>query len=198
MKFVGLTGGIASGKSTVAKLFAQIGAAVIDADQVSREVCNPGKPAIEEIRREFGNHVIDGRGGLDRVAMREEVFHDKARLKTLESILHPKIYEEIARWGARSLEEGKNLAIIEATLLIESPPPAPLDALIVVTCEKAVRLERAKNRDGLSEEEILRVMENQMTDKQRLPYADFVIQNDRDLDQTRKQVEDVYQKLVGD
>ena len=195
MKLVGLTGGIASGKSTVGKLFEKLGAPVIDADQVSRDVCMPGQPAIEDIRKTFGDKVIDEKGALDRLAIRNVVFDDKEKLKKLESIVHPRIYEAIAMWLQRCMEQGHQAAIMEATLIIESPPPTPLDALIVVVCDQDVRISRAMARDGFEKAHIRQVMANQLTDNERLAHADFVIKNDGTLEQTKQQVGQVWLAL---
>ena len=198
MKLVGLTGGIASGKSTVARMFAELGADVIDADQVSRTVCEPGRPAIERVRSEFGSSVINEEGGLDRQAMRSVVFDDSVKLKKLEAILHPLIYEEIADWLRDCVEKGARLAVIEATLIIESPPPVPLDALIVVTCKENTRIERIKNRDGFNEKHIRQVLQNQLSDAERVKHADYVIPNDGTMDQTLQKVEEVWSALTYD
>lgn len=198
MKLVGLTGGIASGKSTVAKLFTQLGAKVIDADQVSRDICEPGRPAIEILRDEFSDSVIDQNGGLDRIAMREIVFNDREKLRKLESILHPLIYQEIATWLAGCVESGAKVAIMEATLIIEAPPPVPLDCLIVVTCKESTRIQRIKNRDGFDEEHIRKVMANQLHDSERVKHADYVIENDGDLEETREKVIAVWNDLISE
>ena len=195
MKLVGLTGGIASGKSTVAKLFAELGAKVIDADQVSRDVCEPGCPAIEKLREEFGDTVIDEKGGLDRDVMRKIVFNDREKLKKLESILHPLIYQEIAAWLSGCIENGEKVAFMEATLLIEAPPPVPMDSMIVVTCDEKTRIERVKNRDGFDEVHILKVMTNQLPDIERVKHADYIIENDGPLSDTRKKVAAVWNDL---
>jgi dephospho-CoA kinase len=198
LKLVGLTGGIASGKSTVAKLFAKLGAQVIDADQVSKDVCRPGRPAIDAIRAEFGDAVIDKNGGLDREAIREVVFSDTQKLKNLEAIVHPFIYQEIGEWMQRSIAMGADVAVIEATLIIESPPPVPLHALVVVSCDEKIRIARIKNRDGFNETQIQNVLDNQMTDLQRESHADFIIRNEGDLELTTRKVQQVMDALVSD
>lgn len=197
MKVVGLTGGIASGKSSVAKMFEELGAAVIDADQVSREICTPGGRAIEPIREEFGDGVIDNAGALDRAAMRRIVFSDREKLRKLESILHPLIYQEIGNWLYQQKEKGASVAIIEATLLIEAPPPTPTEALIVVICDVDTRIQRVKARDRFDEAHIRQVLANQMGDEERIKHADFVIENNGSLEQTKRSVNEVWKILTS-
>ena len=198
MKVVGLTGGIASGKSTVTKLFSEVGADVIDADAVSKELTAPGGAAVEDIRKEFGDEVIDGQGGLDRMKMREIVFVDKDKLRKLESILHPLVFKTIFERVADYSEKGAKGVILDIPLLIESNFPMPLDAIIVVTCDLKVRINRVKARDGFDEEEVRRVMANQMTDKEKIKHADYVIENDGDLETTRDKVLQVWTELTSD
>jgi dephospho-CoA kinase len=195
LKIIGLTGGIASGKSSVAKMFEKLGAAVIDADQVSREVSAPGGPAIGPIRAAFGDSVIDPSGALDREAMRQIVFDDRKKLDTLELILHPLIYQQIGNRLFMQKEAGTPVAIIEATLLIEAPPPVPPEALIVVACDVETRIQRVKQRDGFDEAHIRQVLANQSTDEERIKHADYVIQNDGSLEETVKRVEEVWSEL---
>ena len=197
MKVVGLTGGSASGKSSVAKMFAELGAAVIDADQVSREICMPGGTAIKPIREEFGDGVIDEAGALDRTAMRRIVFSDREKLTKLESILHPLIYQEIGNWLYRQKEKGVSVAIIEATLLIEAPPPTPPEALIVVVCDVETRIQRVKRRDSFDEDHIRQVLANQSTDEERIRHADYVIENNGSIEQTKKRVKEVWKILTS-
>lgn len=197
MKLVGLTGGIASGKSTVARMFTDLGVDVIDADRVSREICAPGQVAIDPIRQAFGDTVLDEQGGLDRLAMRDIVFSDPEKLHLLESIIHPLIYSHIGNWLRDRLASGSTCAILEATLIIEAPPPVPLDALIVVLCDENTRIERVKMRDGFDEQHIRSVLNNQMTDQQRLQHADYVIVNDGSEKETRRRVVDVWKELCS-
>ena len=197
-KLVGLTGGIASGKSMVARMFGELGAAVIDTDQVSRDVCNAGTPCIDEIRQAFGDAVIAPDGALDRQAMRAVVFGDREKLKQLESIVHPHIYLAIGTWMQNAMQRGDRIAIIEATLIIESPPPVPLDKLIVVTCDETVRIERTKKRDGFDEAHIRQVMSNQLSDAEREPHADYLIRNDGTMEQTRERVKEVWKQMLAD
>ena len=197
MKLVGLTGGIGSGKSTVVKMFAQLGADVIDADQVSRDICAPKGPAIDAIVREFGEGVLDEQGGMNRQAMRKIVFSDRDKLQVLEMITHPLIWARVGEWLRDCLAKGAPAAIIEATQLIESPPPVKIDAMVVVTCNEQMRIERVKQRDGFNEEHIRQVMKNQMTDHQRLKYADYEIANNGSLEQTFARVTEVWNRLIS-
>ena len=195
---IGLTGGIASGKSTVADLFAELGVPIIDTDLIAREVVEPGRPALDEIRETFGPSAIDADGRLDRNAMRAIVFADDAKRRTLEGILHPRIRAEAARQAA--LATGP-YHIVVVPLLAESPMRAEMDRILVVDCSVATQLERLLARDAGSRDQAERMIAAQATREERLAIADDVIENDGDLADTRRQVADLhahYLSLVDD
>ena len=183
---IGLTGGIASGKSTVADLFADLGAAIIDTDVIAREVVEPGQPALEEVREAFGDAVIDKKNGqLDRTAMRRIVFADDSARGRLESILHPRIREEAIRQAAIA---GGPYQLLVVPLLVESPLKEQVDRILVVDCSEETQIERLLARDADSEEQARRILAAQASREQRLAIADDVIRNDADLDFTEFQV----------
>jgi len=182
---IGLTGGIASGKSTVANLFAELGAAIIDTDVIAREVVEPGRPALEEIRAAFGDSVIDSDGRLERSEMRKIVFADDEARKRLEGILHPEIREETMRQATAA---GGEYQLIVVPLLIESPLRYQVDRILVVDCSEQTQIERLLARDTETEEQARRILAAQVSRDERLAAADDVIQNDGDLDYTRQQV----------
>lgn len=190
---VGLTGGIASGKSLVADLFAARGVPVIDTDVIAREVVEPGQPALAEIAREFGNEVIDAEGRLDRRKLRDLVFRDDKRRKTLEQILHPRI-REVAEERARTA--GGAYQVIVVPLLAESPMRASMDRILVVDCSEQTQLERLQRRDSESEAQARRMIAAQATRGERLAIADDVIDNDGSLEQTERQVERLHRKYL--
>lgn len=183
---VGLTGGIASGKSTVAAMFAELGVAVIDTDVIAREVVEPGQPALDEIRHEFGDPVIDEDGRLDRAAMRAIVFaDDDARLR-LERILHPRI-------SAAALEQadaaGGEYQLIVVPLLVGSALLDRIDRVLVVDCDEDEQIRRLIRRDGESEGQARRMLAAQSSREERLAIADDVIHNDGNIDETLEQVQ---------
>lgn len=194
---IGLTGGIASGKSTVAELFAGKGVPVIDTDVIAREVVEPGKPALDEIREAFGEAVIRDDGTLDRAAMRRIVFEDPAKRARLESILHPRIRDETF---AHAAEENGDYLVIVVPLMVESPMRDRMDRILVVDVPEATQLERLLARDAESPEQARRMMAAQAGRDERLAIADDVIDNGGSLEATRQQVDALharYRELAG-
>jgi len=182
---VGLTGGIASGKTTVADMFAELGAVVIDTDIIAHEVVAPGQPALEEIRQAFGESVFAGDGSLSRTAMRTLVFADDDARRRLEEIVHPRIQEEIYR---QSDQAGGDYQLIVIPLLVESSLKSYVDRILVVDCDEATQINRLLERDAESRDQAQRMLAAQASRESRLEIADDVIHNDRDLAQTRSQV----------
>ena len=182
---IGLTGGIASGKSTVADLFGELGAALIDTDVIAREVVKLGSAALEEIREEFGAGVIAADGTLDRAAMRQIVFADDDRRQALENILHPKIRSETLRQAAAA--DGA-YQIIVVPLLVESPMKSYVDRILVVDCTPAEQLSRLLSRDAENEQQARRMIAAQASREERLAIADDVIDNSGSLESTRRSV----------
>lgn len=191
---VGLTGGIASGKSTVADMFADLGAAIIDTDVISRSVVEPGQPALDEIRETIGPDVIQEDGTLDRRALRELVFADEPLRKQLEAILHPRIRDETFR---QSFEAGGRYQIIVVPLLTESPLRDYVDRILVVDCDEEIQLQRLLDRDAESEDQARRILAAQASRADRLAIADDVIRNDGDLSATRDQVARLHDFYLG-
>jgi dephospho-CoA kinase len=182
---IGLTGGIASGKSTVADMFADLGVPVIDTDVIARDVVRPGQPALEEIREAFGAGVIAADGTLDRSAMRAIVFGDDAARRRLEAILHPKI-REITREQAEAA--GGAYQVIVVPLLVESSLRAFVDRVLVVDCDEEIQVARLLERDTESEQQARKILAAQSTRDERLAIADDVIENEGSLEDTREQV----------
>jgi dephospho-CoA kinase len=192
---IGLTGGIASGKSTVADMFADLGVPVIDTDLIARDVVAPGQPALQEIRDAFGAGVIAEDGSLDRPAMRTLVFGDDAARRRLEAILHPRI-------GAATREQadaaGGPYQIIVVPLLLESSLRAFVDRVLVVDCEEDTQVERLLSRDAESESQARRILAAQASRAERLAIADDVIANEGDLDDTREQVRRLHRRYLDE
>lgn len=176
---VGLTGGIGSGKSTVAQVLADCGAAVIDSDAISRLVTAPGGVAIDLIARQFGAQFITPEGALDRDVMRKLVFADAGAKKQLESIVHPLVGEEAARQAARA---DSACIVFDVPLLVESGRwRQRVDQVLVVDCSEATQISRVMARNGWTREAVERVMASQASRDQRLAAADICIYNDAPL-----------------
>ena len=191
---IGLTGGIASGKSTVADLFAEHGVPIIDTDVIARQLVQPGMPALDEIREAFGDGVFDSQGQLDRACMREVVFSDVSRREQLESILHPRIRDEaIAQSGAT---DGP-YQIIVVPLFVESPMRQFMDRVLVVDCDEETQISRLLSRDTENEDQARHILAAQASRADRLSIADDVISNDGDLETTRQQVDALHEKYLS-
>lgn len=193
---VGLTGSIASGKSLVAGFLVELGAPLVDADLLAREVVEPGQPAWQEIRQRFGPAVLNADETLNRKALGELVFSDAQARRDLEAITHPRIAQRLMQYAARYRMAGEPWMVYDAALLVENNAHQRLDALIVVTLDPARQLERLMQRDGSSAEAARRRIASQMPAADKIKVADFVIDNNGTRDQTRAQVEEVYQQLT--
>jgi dephospho-CoA kinase len=191
---VGLTGGIGSGKSAVAALFAKRGVAVIDTDEIAHELTRPGGEAIEAIRASFGANSIGADGALDRDGMRKLVFGDATARKKLEAILHPLIREESGRRGGRAQSP---YAILVVPLLVEGGVDRSRYArVLVVDCPEVQQVERAMRRSGLSEAEVRAILAAQATREQRLARADDVIDNSGTPEALERQVSNLNEKYL--
>ena len=190
---VGLTGGIASGKSTVADLFAGLGVPVIDTDLIARQVVEPGQPALQDIRNRFGDEVLAPDGGLDRAALRAVVFASDTARKDLEGILHPRICEETRR---QSKAAGGPYQLIVVPLLVGSKLLDFVDRVLVVDCDEDTQVARLLARDADSPEQARRILAAQSSRAERLAIADDVIANDGDLDATREQVKALHRRYL--
>ncbi len=191
---VGLTGGIASGKSTVADMFADLGVAVIDTDVIAREIVEPGEPALDEIRQRFGESVIDAAGNLDRRLVRKLVFSDKGSRTDLEAILHPRIGDEVSRQAEAA--DG-DYHIIVVPLLVGSPLRRFVDRILVVDCDESFQIERLLARDAETMEQAQRMLAAQASREERLAIADDVVLNDKSLEHTARQVKALHQQYLN-
>jgi dephospho-CoA kinase len=191
---IGLTGGIASGKSTVAELFADLGVPVIDTDVIARDVVAAGEPVLENIRHEFGDDVFDEAGELDRGAMRRIVFSDNDARHRLEAILHPRIQAAAIEQASSA---GGRYQLIVVPLLTESPIREFIDRVLVVDCEESAQIRRLMARDAESEGQARRILSAQASRDERLKIADDVIHNDGDLAATLEQVQTLHQQYLA-
>jgi len=193
---VGLTGGIACGKSTVARMLLQKGALLIDADELAREVVSPGTPAFEEITAWLGDTVVADDGTLDRSRIADLVFGDCKNLKKLNSIVHPRVIELFCRKSGRLQEQfpGK-LQVWEVPLLFEARMEALVDLIVVVASSEQNQVQRLMHRDGLSREEALRRLQSQLPLRDKINRADVVIYNNGSFKDLQEQVDRLWDEL---
>jgi dephospho-CoA kinase len=191
---VGLTGGIASGKSTVSAILRELGAVVIDADQLARDVVAGGTPGLAAVTDEFGPGVLTEDGELDRPAVAKIVFADDVARKRLEGIIHPLVFAEVARLEGMAPEG--SLVVHDLPLLAESGRADSFDAVIVVDAPREVQLARMVQDRGWTTQEAEARMAAQSSREDRLAIATYVVENSGSLEELRRQVEDVYKKLA--
>ena len=191
---IGLTGGIGSGKSTAARRFAELGALVIDADAVAREVVEPGTEGLAAVVAEFGEQVLDGAGRLDRAALARVVFGDEAARGRLNAILHPRIRARAAERIAAA--PAGTIVVQDVPLLVETGQAGSYDLVVVVETPAELRVERLGRDRGMTAEEARARMAAQAGDEQRRAVADVVLVNDGDLDTLRAEVDRVWRELV--
>jgi dephospho-CoA kinase len=189
---VGLTGGIGSGKSTVARLFAERGAIVIDADGIAREIVEPGEPALAEIAERFGAGVLAADGSLDRAALAAIVFSDETALAELNAITHPRISQRTAERIAAAPADA--VVVYDMPLLVENRLTNEWDVVIVVEADRQARIARLLER-GLGEDDIELRMSRQATDEQRRAVADIVLDNSKAIDALTQQVDAAWCEL---
>ena len=193
MLAIGLTGGIGSGKSTVAKLFAELDVPIIDADVVAREVVQPNRPALQQIQEHFGVEILNELGELDRTALRKHIFDKPEDKKWLEQLLHPIIRQEMKE-KVQGLTTPYCILVIP--LLFESKPNPLIDRVLVIDSPVSLQIERTQQRDGCDEEMVRAIMKSQVSREERLKRADDVIHNDKDLPYLTQQVHELHKKYL--
>jgi dephospho-CoA kinase len=196
-RVIGLTGGIASGKSLVAKILRELGAPVIDADELARKAVEPGQPAYEDVVREFGPAVVGPDGALDRKRLADIVFADEEKRRRLGQITHPRIAQLALAETAALAARGAPLVIYEAALLVENGIHKNLGGLIVVKAEPEQQLARATARDGAGEGAARARIASQLPLADKLAVATHVIDNSGTPEETRRQVEKLWRELQG-
>lgn len=195
---LGITGNIGAGKSSVAKEFQRLGAAVVDADQLAREVVVPGSPVLDELVKQFGTGILAAQGGLDREALGRLVFSDETARQRLNRIIHPAIAElSTCRLSQLQRQPDVPLIIYEAPLLYEADADSRVDRVLVVKIDPQVQLQRLLARDGCDEPTARRKIAAQMPQNAKLARADYVIDNSSSIVETRRQVEQLWQQLLG-
>ncbi len=192
---IGLTGGIASGKTTVSDHFARLGVPVIDTDQISRELVEPGKPALAEIQKQLGARFLSADGSLNRRLLREHIFADDAAKTTLESILHPAIQKEVERQLPRIKNEP--YAILVVPLLVENNLGYMSDRILLVDAPESLQLQRVRQRDGSTEKQAKKILAAQASREARRNAADDIILNTGALQDLHRQVEKLHKQYLS-
>jgi dephospho-CoA kinase len=203
---VGLTGGIASGKSVVGEMLVALGAHLVQADHIAHSLMEPGEPVYNEVVRHFGREILNSDGSVNRGKLAEVAFgplgSDKGlpRVADLNRIVHPAVIRSQEEWmHAVSLQDPNGVAVVEAALLIEAGAAKRFDRLIVVTCDMEQRAERFARRQKIDLEtaraEVKRRTATQLPDEEKIKLADYVIANSGSLEQTREQVQQVWRRL---
>lgn len=198
MKRIGLTGGIGSGKSTVAQMLADRGAVIIDADAISRELMEPGSDVLNETVRSFGSAILTAEGRLDRAALASVIFENEAKRKELNSIVHPAVRSEAERQAATAqADPGFSGVLIEdIPLLVETGQAQRFDGVVVVETALAERLRRLVDQRGMNRADALARIQAQASDQERREIATWLVDNSHSLEETRRQVETVYGQIL--
>lgn len=195
MFVVGLTGGIASGKTTVSRMFSELGVPVICADELAHAAVRPNSPGLGEIRRAFGDDLVDPKGSLDRAAMARLVFNDESARKRLEAIVHPRVLEEQNKKIAELAAQGHNIAVVDVPLLYESGLEGVFDLIIVVYVPRNFQEDRLMRRDNMSRKEARLRLDAQMSIEEKKNRADRIVDNTGRREAIRKQVEALVEEL---
>jgi dephospho-CoA kinase len=193
---VGLTGGLACGKTFVGEALEQMGCHLLQADRLGHEVLLAGGEAYAPVVREFGSGVLGADGEIDRRALAAQVFEKPERLALLNSFVHPPVQRREEEWLARvAAEDPRGIAIVEAAILIETGSYRGFDKLIVVACDEELQVQRSIKRDGASREEVLARLSHQMPLAEKRKFADFIIDTSGTKDETLRQTREVYESL---
>ncbi|MBI4766273.1 MAG: dephospho-CoA kinase [Deltaproteobacteria bacterium] len=194
---LGITGGIATGKSTVAGLLEEMGARTIDFDVLSRVVVKPGRPAYQDIVSFFGGQVLSADKNLDRKKLKEIVFQDPEKLRKLESFTHPRIWDEfLLQVEGYSREKGPVILQVVVALLLETNMQSLFDHLLMVYAPEEVQLKRLIKRDGIPEALARDLIRSQMSVEEKKGYCDLMVDNSGSPERTRRQVEEIWRKLT--
>jgi len=196
MLIIGLTGGVASGKTAVSQVLREEGAYLIDADQIARELVQPHTPGWSELKRVFGTDILQEDGSIHRKRLAAKAFSGPEQRNLLNQILHPRIKAEMGRRAKEIGQEDPDaIVVIDAALIVETGDYKEMDALIVVTSTEEQQIDRLRERDGASEEEAQRILASQIPLEEKLRVADFVIRNEGSFEETRRRAKEVFQEL---
>jgi len=195
---VGLTGGISTGKSTVARMFADLGCHLLDADLIVRELFRPGETVNRAVVILFGDRVLAADGSINRSVLGEIVFNDPLARQLLNSLVHPEVIKREKQWQEELHRQDPNaIGIVESALMIEAGTYTNYDKVILVTCPPEVQRRRLRERSGLADDQIQARIASQMPMEEKARFADYIIDNSGSLDETRTQVSNVYARLTG-
>jgi dephospho-CoA kinase len=193
---VGLTGGIATGKSTAGAMFVQLGCHMIDSDQITHQLLDPGQAVHVAVVNEFGKRILAPDGTIDRRILGEIVFKDPGARAKLNSLVHPAVIQRQQQWLKQvEAQDSQSIAIVDAALMIEAGTYRNYDKIIVVTCRPEIQKQRLNARSKLSEAEIEARIRAQMPMEEKVKYADFVIDSSGPIEETLEQVRRVYEQL---
>lgn len=193
---VGLTGGMGSGKTLAASFFKELGAHIIDADVVCRELVRPGQPAWLEIKEDFGEEILSADQTIDRAKLAEIVFNDKSNKEALEKILHPRVFDEEQRvYQEIRNNEPDAVVVIDAALLIESGNFERMDRVIVVRCDEETQIRRVMDRSSLSREDVQKRIRGQMSLEEKVRKADYVLENNFSIEDFRSESRKLFLQL---
>jgi dephospho-CoA kinase len=196
---VGLTGGLSCGKSTVARMFAERGASVIQADSIARELTRPGNPVFDEVVKQFGREIVQPDGSIDRAKLADLAFAG-GRIAELNGIVHPAVIERQEKWmEAVARNDPQGVAVVEAALILEARVGRRFDKLVVVTCQPLQKVERFAKRHNISLDaakvEVARRQAAMMPDEEKIKSADYIIDNSGAPEETARQVDRIYAEL---
>ena len=198
MKVIGLTGGIGSGKSTVSQLLAELGAVILDADEIGHEAFKPDTEIWRQVVAAFGRQILTPDGNIDRKKLGNIVFGNPESLSRLNQIMHPRMYALAKAQLEEYRRQGTRVVVLEAPLLLEAGWTSLVDEVWVTTAPEATVLKRLEERTGLSQAESLTRLRSQLPAEERLKYADVVINTDCDMDELKAQVKELWQRLELD
>ncbi|HUV56445.1 MAG TPA: dephospho-CoA kinase [Dehalococcoidales bacterium] len=195
MKIIGLTGGIGSGKSTVSHMLAELGATVLDADEIGHAALKPDTEVRHKVVAAFGRQILTAKGNIDRNKLGKIVFDDAESLSRLNRIMHPRMYDMAKAQLEKYREQGVGVVVLEAPLLIEANWTSLVDEVWVTVAPEPIVLKRLQERTGLSTPESLARIHSQMSNEERLKHADLIIDTDCNFDELRARVEKLWRRL---
>jgi len=198
MKVIGLTGGIGSGKSTVSQLLAELGAVILDADEIGHEAFKPDTEIWRQVVAAFGRQILTPDGNIDRKKLGDIVFGNPESLSRLNQIMHPRMYDMVKAQLEEYRRQGVGVVVLEAPLLLEAGWTSLVDEVWVTTAPEATVLKRLEERTGLSQAESLARLRSQLPSEERVKQADVIINTDCDLDELKAQVKELWQRLELD
>jgi len=196
-KIFGLTGSIASGKSTVSNFLKELNIPIVDADVIAKEVVEIGQPAYKKIVEAFGSEILLDSGEINRPFLGSIIFNNKEKRLQLNEIVHPEVRREMKEQADRYIKQGEPLVILDIPLLYEGNSIELVEKVIVVTVSEENQLKRLMNRNGLSKEDALLRIASQIPVKEKAARADYVINNNSDLEDTKRQVKDLLNKIIS-